>query len=77
MKETKIPAGIQLEFLGVVYAVLIIAGKFIGMRNNTVACMKKTHFGKGAHMDYIYCITNILILFDMALFSTSCYLLTV
>ena len=77
MKETKIPAGIQLELFWVVYAVPMIAGQFISMRNNTVARMKKTHFGKGAHMNYVYCITNILILFDMALFSMSCYLLTV
>ena len=76
VKETKIQAGIQLELFWVEYADLMIVGQFISMRNNTVARMKKIHFGKGAHINYIYCITNIFILVDMALFSISCCLFT-
>ena len=59
------------------YAVPVIADWFIGIRNNTVACMKKTHYGKVAHMNNVYYMTNIWILFDMALFSMSYYLLTI
>ena len=74
MKETKIPAGSQLELFWVVYAVPMIAGRLIGIRNNTVARMKKTHYGKMAHMNNVYCMSNIWILFDMSLFSMSSYL---
>ena len=75
--ERKIPAGFQLELFWVLYDVPMVAGQFINMRNNTVARTKKTHFGKVAHMNYVYCIANIFILFDMALISVSCYILTV
>ena len=54
----------------------MIIGQFISMRNNTMAHMKKTHLAKRPHLNYVYCITNILILFDMALFPMSCYLFT-
>ena len=54
MKETKTPAGIQLELYWVVYAVPMIADQFISMRNDALAHMKKTLFGKRAHLNYVY-----------------------
>ena len=56
MKETKILAGFQLLLFWVVYAVPMIVGQFVGMRNNIVARMKKTHYGKVAHSAR-YCIS--------------------
>ena len=77
MKETKIPTGFQLELIWVVCAVPMIAGGCISMGNNTVTHMKKTHYGKVAHMNNVYCMANMWILFDMAFFSVSCYFLTI
>ena len=53
MKETEIPAGVQLELFWVVCDVPMIVGQFINTRNKIVVCAKNTHFGEVAHMNYI------------------------